>query len=82
MNYYQLETKEQDADFIDGKTIICEAVMTDGKFKTNPLHEGNKLVIRLSNGAKYMGTILRFNHAVKNGMISGVLEIKRSSRSD
>ena len=77
MHYYQLDSKTQDADFLQGKSVFCPAALTEAEYNTGKLAEGSKMVIRLSNGAKYMGKLLHFDYAIQNGGITGTLEIRR-----
>ena len=77
MNYYQLDSKAQDADFIQGKSVFCPAALTEAEYKTGKLAEANKIVVRLSNGAKYMGKVLHFESTLQKGIVAGTLEIRR-----
>ena len=77
MNYYRIDSKVQDSDFIQGKSVFCSAALTEAEYSTGKLAEGSKIVILLSNGAKYMGKVLHFDHTLQKGIITGTLELRR-----
>jgi hypothetical protein len=76
MKTYQLENKDADERFLKGESIQCPAVMP----VTGLLNPGDRLVILLSNGKKYMGEITNFDHTIKGNHAEGSLQIIRYPR--
>ena len=66
-----------DEDFLAGKPVWCEAVVPESSI----FKEGDRLVVLLSNGKKYLGKIGVFNHTLTNGYASGKVEITRSQKN-
>lgn len=64
-----------DGDFLNGKTIYCKAALSLTEFIQGRIKEGEKIVIKLSNGRKYMGSVVSFRHTIKNNIVEGELEI-------
>ena len=77
MNYYTLQDKTMDQDFLAGKVIHCSAVVPLNELKSPSIQEGEKIVIILSNGKKYSGKVLHFNHTVVHNFAQGYLEIQK-----
>ena len=76
MQSYKLDNKKMDEDFLSGKSVWCHAVVPDH----TTLKEGEKLVVLLSNGKKYLGRIGKFNYKLEKGFASGKLEIHRTPK--
>ncbi|MFZ6012055.1 MAG: hypothetical protein ACOYXT_17065 [Bacteroidota bacterium] len=76
MNLYQLD-KNADDDFLQGIPVICKVAVSAAEYASGKLTEGEKIVIRLSNGAKYMGRINSFHYIVLKDRMVGDLEIVR-----
>ncbi len=72
MNIYQFDTKETDQDFLAGKPVVCKAAMDK---KPDDLNPGDKIVIKLSNRAKYMGRVVAFQSATEQDVITGELTV-------
>lgn len=72
MNIYQFETKENDEDFLAGKPVICKVAMDK---KPDGLNPGDKIVIRLSKRAKYMGRVVSFQSVIENTVIIGEVTV-------
>jgi hypothetical protein len=72
MNIYQFENKEIDQDFLAGKPVICKAAMDK---KPDELNPGDKIVIKLSNRAKYMGRVVSFQSIVEKTVVIGELTV-------
>jgi len=75
MNYYTLDNKAMDKDFLNGKSIHCSAALPLTEFIHGRIKEGERIVIKLSNGRKYMGSVVSFRHTIKNDVVEGELEI-------
>jgi len=75
MNYYTLNNKVMDNDFLNGKSIYCNAVLPLTEFTQGRIKEGGKIVVKLSNGRKYMGSVVSFRHTIKKDIVEGELEI-------
>jgi hypothetical protein len=75
---YKLDDKLMDADFLSAKTILCMAAIQESKRST--IQEGDGIVVILSNGKKYRGTLGKFHFAMRNGIASGKLEIQKSKK--
>ena len=76
MRYYTLEDKTQDQDFLAGKQIACRAVFPTSE--KNEFVAGNNLIVVLSNGKKYKGTVIEFRNISIENYYIGELVIKRS----
>lgn len=72
MNIYQFETKENDEAFLAGKPVICKVAMEE---KPDELNPGDKIVIRLSKRAKYMGRVVSFQSIIEETVVIGELTI-------
>lgn len=73
MKTYQLDNKETDKLFLAGENVQCPAVMV----VTDMPKPGERLVILLSNGKKYMGEIIDFDHSIKGDHAEGQLRVIR-----
>jgi hypothetical protein len=78
MNTYQLDDKTMDDQFLSGKPVACPAVVPAKQ--TEHIQQGQRIVVLLSNGKKYMGEVLVHRYSVRNGVAEGVLEIIRYPR--
>lgn len=77
MNAYKLDDKEMDKCFLKGDPVICKAVITLSDHASGALKAGEKIVVLLSTGKKYMGEIQNFNFINSNKYLEGRLEIVR-----
>jgi hypothetical protein len=73
MKTYQLDSNETDKLFLGGESIQCPAVLPVADMPK----PGERLVILLSNGKKYMGEIRDFDHTISGGHAQGKLRIIR-----
>lgn len=64
-----------DIAFLNKEPITCNAVIPASEL--SKLENGKKIVIQLSNGAKYMGKIIQSNFAIKNSVAIGHLTITK-----
>src|SRR5688500_15021335 len=76
----KLESKSSDEDFLNGSTVTCDAVIPSSQHQSGVLKEGERIVVLLSNGKKYMGEISSFQYQVKDNRHEGKLELKRYSK--
>jgi hypothetical protein len=60
MNYYQLDSKEMDAAFLSGAEVICKVAMNPEEQHGEKIKVDDLLIVRLSNGAKYKGRVVKF----------------------
>jgi hypothetical protein len=67
-----------DADFLAGKTILCNVTLRQADLPT--IKEGDAIVVLLSNGKKYLGTLGKFHFTITNEIASGNLEIQKSRK--
>lgn len=76
MNLYKLESKSIDEDFLNGIPIECIAMISVQDYHAGLIKEGDKIVVMLSNGKKYMGKVTGFTFSSddKNAFV-GVLGI-------
>jgi hypothetical protein len=72
---YQLDNKDQDQSFLEGKSIRCKAAIAEKEIDT--LNENNRIVILLSNGKKYMGKVNKFDYKIIQDRAEGYLDIER-----
>lgn len=77
MNFYKLDNKSTDDNFLNGKTIQCRAILSVQDYNTGVVGAGDKIVIMLSNGKKYMGKVSKAAlYPSKDGKnVEGILEI-------
>ena len=80
MNYCQSESKLMDTVFLNGEKIVCEVAITVTEYDQQILKTGDKIVFRLTTGAKYQGQINGFRTELKEKYVSGKLEITRITR--
>ena len=73
MKTYRLDNKETDKLFLAGESVHCPAVT----LVTEIPNPGERLVILLSNGKKYMGEIIAFDHSIEGIHAQGQLRIVR-----
>jgi hypothetical protein len=78
VNAYKLDDKAMDTDFLDGKIVQCSAAVRESDLPTMP--EGSSIVVLLSNGKKYRGTVHKFSYRVENGIATGSLEIEKARK--
>lgn len=75
MNFYQLEDKAMDQDFLGGKPVRCRAVL---RGSNEHVEAGDFILVVLSNGKKYKGKILAFDSFKVDNFIAGDLVISRA----
>jgi hypothetical protein len=73
MYSYQLDSKELDNTFLRKDPVICLAVLHKEIYNT--LNVGDKIVIQLSNRAKYMGIIKDLKFKFIDEFAHGHMEI-------
>jgi hypothetical protein len=78
VNSYKLNDKQQDQDFLSGKTVTGPAVFLSAEFTDDIVKRDERIVVVLSNGKKYMGKVLSFTFDSKDGMVKGLLEIVKA----
>ena len=69
MQVYEFDSREMDQAFLKGEHVVCKAVLTRAGLKN--LKEGDKVVIQLSNRAKYMGLITKVEVAETSSVALG-----------
>ena len=75
MHYYKLDDKRMDAIFLNGSLVSCKAVVPYDECVSGKVKQGERIVVMLSNGKKFMGRIVNFAYVVKNGLAIGDLEV-------
>jgi hypothetical protein len=75
MHIYQLESKQMDEAFLQGHSVMCEATLSQEALAI--LKAGDKIVIQLSNRAKYMGVVKQLRFTISDPVAKGFLEIVR-----
>lgn len=75
MHLYQLASKELDQQFLNRDIVVCQAVIPINMLAA--LTSGSKLVVQLSNKAKYMGTVIKTQLSQQGDIAEGVLFIQR-----
>lgn len=63
--------------FFKGEEVLCEAAVAHKDFSSGMMAEGEKIVIALSNGKKYMGRIKGFAYTLINEVAVGKLKVIR-----
>lgn len=58
MHSYQLEDKTMDEDFLAGKPVCCRAIVPE---TGTPVQMGDFILVVLSTGRKYKGTVKKFD---------------------
>lgn len=80
MNFYQLENKNIDANFLSGKPVLCDAVITVSDYSSGMLKAGERIVVLLSSGKKFMGEINSSTFKMRGNLAEGKLEIVRYAK--
>ncbi len=75
MDCYTLTDTKTDQEFLNSIPIRCPAVLPLIEFSSGRLRSGTKIVIILSNGKKYMGTVINFTTSVHSTVVEGELEV-------
>jgi hypothetical protein len=78
MHFYKLDNKLEDEKFLQGSSMQCPAIIPKEEFFSGKFKEGERIVVILSNGKKYMGRIIKFSGSVSKGLAQGHLEIMRN----
>lgn len=77
MNYYTLEDKEADKQFLDGDPVDCKIALSRQQYNEALIKQGDKIVVMLSNGKKYMGNVVSLTFEATGGGFEGVLTIEK-----
>lgn len=77
MNAYKLDDRTMDKSFLSGDPIWCDVVLPIADQNSAMLEKGQKIVVLLSTGKKYMGEVVNFDFMRLNKHIKGKLEIIR-----
>ena len=77
MNIYRLDSKQMDEAFLKGEDVLCEAAVAYKDLSSGMMGEGERIVIALSNGKKYMGKIKGFEYTLVNEVAVGKLKVIR-----
>jgi hypothetical protein len=78
MHFYKLDSKFEDEKFLNGSSVQCPAIIAEEEFLSGKFKEGERIIVMLSNGKKYMGKIIKFSGSVSKGLAQGHLEMKRN----
>ena len=81
MNFYKLDNDAMDKDFLEGKAVLCDAVLPASEYQKGKIKDGDRIVVLLSNGKKYMGFVVTSNFTVNNTHAFGKIEITRHQKS-
>lgn len=82
MNYYKLDNKSADENFLKGDVIQCKAVISAMEYSSDLIKEGDKIVVMLSTGQKYLGYIFNFTFLSRDDKThEGVLDIIKNKPS-
>lgn len=76
MNYYQLENKTMDEQFLNNRSVRCRVAIA----AKDVLQPGQELIVMLSNGAKYKGKITAVDVVAIGDRAIGEIEIARQTR--
>lgn len=76
MNYYQLENKSVDEQFLNNRSVRCRVAITE----QDMLQAGQELLVMLSTGAKYKGKITVVDVIAIGNRAIGEIEIVRQTR--
>jgi hypothetical protein len=79
MNYYKLDDKVMDAQFLKGEAVLCRAVLTPKEIDEGRIREGDTIVVMLSNGSKYKGRITSFRYVLIDEHAVGEIGIRKDS---
>lgn len=63
--------------FLKGEPVVCKAVLTTADHSAGVLEIGERIVILLSTGKKYMGEVQSFDFRNNGKFVEGKLEIVR-----
>jgi hypothetical protein len=74
---YQLENKSMDVAFLEGKPVLCDAVIPVSEYERGLLTVGERIVVLLSTGKKYMAEVISFAYRERGSLLEGKLEIMR-----
>ncbi len=77
MNYYTLEDKETDKQFLNGDPVHCKIALSRQQYNDGLIRQGDKIVVMLSNGKKYMGNVVSLTFEATGGGFEGVLTIEK-----
>lgn len=80
MNLYKLESKSIDEDFLNGIPIECIAMISVQDYHAGLIKEGDKIVVMLSNGKKYMGKVTGFTFSSIKTLLSVYWGLSNMSR--
>lgn len=75
MNYYKLDNKAMDADFLQGLAVVCKVALHPKEIAGGQVKEGHSIIIMLSNRAKYKGRIVKLRYEIQNGYGIGEMEV-------
>jgi hypothetical protein len=76
MNYYQLENKTMDEQFLNNRSVRCRVAIS----AKDVIEPGQELIVMLSTGAKYKGKITVVDVVAIGNRSIGEIEIVRSAR--
>ncbi len=76
MNYYQLENKAMDEQFLNNSPVRCRVTIA----VKDVLQPDQELIVMLSNGAKYKGKITEVDVVAIGDRAIGEIEIVRLTR--
>lgn len=77
MHVYQLGDKYTDQEFLKGEIVSGKAVLSERE--TSPPQPGESILVLLSNGKKYKGTVTNVSLFVLNEYQIGEIEFIRST---
>jgi hypothetical protein len=77
VNSYKLNNKDQDQHFLGGNPVKGSAVFRKSEFKPDVIKPGERIVIQLSTGKKYLGKVAGFIYEIKGEIIEGEIDIIR-----
>lgn len=76
MNYYQLENKTMDEQFLSNRSVRCRVAIA----ARDVLQQDQELIVMLSTGAKYKGKITVVDVVAIGNRAIGEIEIVRLTR--
>lgn len=77
MHYYKLDDTADDRRFISGEIVCCRIALRQQDVAVLPLKTGDRLVVMLSNGAKYKALVVRCTLFNLPDRAFGELELQR-----
>ena len=77
MHVYELNDKKTDQEFLEGEVVSGKAILSGAG--TNQLKPGEAIMVVLSNGKKYKGTVTKVAFFVLRDYHVGEIEFIRSS---